>query len=498
MSGLLFNATLVVAIITFLQKIKESKLQHITLERRNWRERLRNIVPELLKNCVYDEEEKNILMEELYLKKKEILRCFPVVKMLEILKGKKDFDISLFEFMYELGENQIRLNLIEELLIYIKDVGIKKIKEKNESLKAIEELKELEEVLEGISLLQNLNYLTIKNLEKNKQEKVVEILNSLYLSLNPNNGEDEYLKKEIKRMLKFKIVDREEFTLKVSELLKQEWDKGKFEASTIKEFIFLIIIFLLVSGVRLLNINNIDSLGLMGINIIIVLTIVYMIYKEEIDKKIKVKKRDYLLKLIILACIAFNIVKLDKFYNEKTKKQNDKKDQLVNIIVLNKENLNLLKKNHVKDVLNNNLNGNKIIGNSSEMENNLIKELKVTPSFSFNDQDRKNIKNEKKIYFDFDESKLTPSGAKLIDEIIKDKKANEKIILFGGTDTVGTTEYNYLLKNKRLNTVKKALINKGIQPKDIEMIPMTEEFIKTEEQVKEPLNKVVKVILKKQ
>ncbi len=76
------------------------------------------------------------------------------------------------------------------------------------------------------------------------------------------------------------------------------------------------------------------------------------------------------------------------------------------------------------------------------------------------------------VYFDFDKSVIKQSEASKISgqaEKIK-KDAPKSITVEGHTDAVGTKEYNIALGERRANSTKKALAQKGINQDNIEVI----------------------------
>ena len=70
----------------------------------------------------------------------------------------------------------------------------------------------------------------------------------------------------------------------------------------------------------------------------------------------------------------------------------------------------------------------------------------------------------KNIYFDFDSAELRPDSEEGIDAIYNflNLNPNKKIMIEGHTDDVGSEEYNLELSRKRAESVKIALINKGV------------------------------------
>ena len=77
------------------------------------------------------------------------------------------------------------------------------------------------------------------------------------------------------------------------------------------------------------------------------------------------------------------------------------------------------------------------------------------------------------VYFDFDKYNIRkdqwPKVEKLA-ELIKSNPSNYTVRIEGNCDEWGTEEYNYALGLKRANSVKKALIELGVDPKKLTVI----------------------------
>ena len=109
--------------------------------------------------------------------------------------------------------------------------------------------------------------------------------------------------------------------------------------------------------------------------------------------------------------------------------------------------------------------------------------------------------NEKKevmqiIYFDFDNSKLSAvSKNTLFNFLDKNKKKLSTYIIFGHTDTKGSSKYNMKLSIKRAESVKKALLDYGITPDDISILGKGENelAIDTPDNTKHPANRRAEV-----
>jgi len=109
--------------------------------------------------------------------------------------------------------------------------------------------------------------------------------------------------------------------------------------------------------------------------------------------------------------------------------------------------------------------------------------------------------NEKKevmqiIYFDFDNSKLSVVSKNTLSNFLdKNKKKLSRYIIFGHTDTKGSSKYNMKLSIKRAESVKKALLDYGITPDDISILGKGENelAIDTPDNTKHPANRRAEV-----
>jgi len=109
--------------------------------------------------------------------------------------------------------------------------------------------------------------------------------------------------------------------------------------------------------------------------------------------------------------------------------------------------------------------------------------------------------NEKKevmqiIYFDFDNSKLSAvSKNTLFNFLDKNKNKLSRYIIFGHTDTKGSSKYNMDLSIKRAESVKQAILDRGINPDDISIVGKGENelAIYTPDNTKHPANRRAEV-----
>ena len=75
----------------------------------------------------------------------------------------------------------------------------------------------------------------------------------------------------------------------------------------------------------------------------------------------------------------------------------------------------------------------------------------------------------KNIYFEFDSAELTENSEEGINVILNflNNNPNVNILLEGHTDDVGEEEYNMVLSERRAETVKNALIDRGVSAERI-------------------------------
>jgi outer membrane protein OmpA-like peptidoglycan-associated protein len=76
------------------------------------------------------------------------------------------------------------------------------------------------------------------------------------------------------------------------------------------------------------------------------------------------------------------------------------------------------------------------------------------------------VVNQVSVHFALDRDTLTSEAVKTLDELASQlsNTRNYMITVEGGTDSVGDKEYNYVLSNRRADTVKKYLSAKGNVP----------------------------------
>lgn len=78
------------------------------------------------------------------------------------------------------------------------------------------------------------------------------------------------------------------------------------------------------------------------------------------------------------------------------------------------------------------------------------------------------------IYFGFDQYSIRPSERTKVEQIAQYLKSNPRasVILEGHTDSIGTTEYNLGLSDRRANSVKSYLEQLGVSGNRLQVLPM--------------------------
>ena len=144
-----------------------------------------------------------------------------------------------------------------------------------------------------------------------------------------------------------------------------------------------------------------------------------------------------------------------------------------------------------------------------EIYNNLLTAKKdidsATESISTKTQEKNQVaivtQSENKelmqiIYFDFDDFELSEISLNTLKNFInKNKKDLSNYIVFGHTDTKGSSEYNLKLSLKRAEAVKQILLNIGIDEKNISILGKGESdlAVKTPDNTKHPANRRAEV-----
>ncbi len=103
------------------------------------------------------------------------------------------------------------------------------------------------------------------------------------------------------------------------------------------------------------------------------------------------------------------------------------------------------------------------------------------------------------VFFDFDSSKITSAGQKVIDEAVTAAKdyGAAKVIVTGYTDTAGTDKYNMRLSERRAKIVQDALVAKGIDAGKISTMAKGEAdpLVPTGDGAREPQNRRTEIMI---
>ncbi len=97
------------------------------------------------------------------------------------------------------------------------------------------------------------------------------------------------------------------------------------------------------------------------------------------------------------------------------------------------------------------------------------------------------------VYFAFDSAELTPHMKSILDRDAEylGKNPASRIKIRGYTDEIGSEEYNLRLSEKRAKAVYDYLVEKGIEPERLEIVPMG--VVRTEEKTEEAMARARRV-----
>lgn len=97
------------------------------------------------------------------------------------------------------------------------------------------------------------------------------------------------------------------------------------------------------------------------------------------------------------------------------------------------------------------------------------------------------------VFFDFDQSTLGPGAQSVLDSVAQEVSSRNigKLNVVGHADTSGTNEYNRKLAMRRANSIRDALVQRGIDPNIISVDSRGEEelLVQTADNVREPANR---------
>jgi peptidoglycan-associated lipoprotein len=110
---------------------------------------------------------------------------------------------------------------------------------------------------------------------------------------------------------------------------------------------------------------------------------------------------------------------------------------------------------------------------NATVEEQKLEETTITVSKAQNNQQFAKKLASIVVYFDFDKYNIRPDQWPKVEKLanlIKSNPSNYTVRIEGNCDEWGTEEYNYALGLKRANSVKKALIKLGVDPKKLTII----------------------------
>ena len=101
------------------------------------------------------------------------------------------------------------------------------------------------------------------------------------------------------------------------------------------------------------------------------------------------------------------------------------------------------------------------------------------------------------VFFGFDSSAVDRDGAAIIEQVANDfaRSGNDKLMLTGHTDRAGASAYNKRLSKRRVDAVRKALVERGVSESRISIGPDGEgqPLIDTADGVREAQNRRVEI-----
>jgi hypothetical protein len=103
------------------------------------------------------------------------------------------------------------------------------------------------------------------------------------------------------------------------------------------------------------------------------------------------------------------------------------------------------------------------------------------------------------IYFGFDQYSLTMEARRVMDNAIATAQSGgpARIMVIGNTDLAGTSRYNLALSRRRADAVRRYMIGRGIDPREITVraLGKTNPVIPTANGVREPRNRRVEILI---
>ncbi len=81
------------------------------------------------------------------------------------------------------------------------------------------------------------------------------------------------------------------------------------------------------------------------------------------------------------------------------------------------------------------------------------------------------------VYFAFDSSQISPAEAPKIQQVASFLRSNRSLLILGGhTDSIGTSEYNRNLGERRALAVRSALLAQGVPPGQVQTVSYGEDM----------------------
>jgi outer membrane protein OmpA-like peptidoglycan-associated protein len=109
------------------------------------------------------------------------------------------------------------------------------------------------------------------------------------------------------------------------------------------------------------------------------------------------------------------------------------------------------------------------------------------------------VQTEFMVFFDWDESVLTPQANNTLDQVVVvyDENGFAQVNLAGHTDTSGPTDYNQRLGLRRAESVRQGLVARGVAPDEIVVRSFgeTDLLVPTPDGVREPQNRRVEIVM---
>ncbi len=105
------------------------------------------------------------------------------------------------------------------------------------------------------------------------------------------------------------------------------------------------------------------------------------------------------------------------------------------------------------------------------------------------------------VFFDFDRSNLTPEGREVVSQVatraMQPGAGVQQIQVSGHTDRAGSNQYNVGLSQRRAETVRRGLIERGVPANEIvtRWFGETQNRVPTPDGVREPQNRRVEIVL---